>query len=214
MHARARLGLLRIAPGWVASALQGRCCSRSAARGSAEAASPGGFTRGSSPGPGTTVLFYAGIAALAVAWLGLGRELRGRRLRFPGPLGDRARSGACRWRSARRSSAATSTRYLAQGTIAHLGLSPYQHAADGPRAARPRPRPERGRPVLALGDRTVRAAVPRRRQRDRRRSTGSHLIAGVLLIRALELVGLGAASRSSSPASRAPPARTPLARYG
>jgi hypothetical protein len=137
------------------------------------------------PGGGATVLVEVGMAALAVAWVGLGRALPGRRtllaitvlwvapLALAPPLFSRDLYS-----------------YLAQATILHLGRNPYQVAPT----------------VLAgLGDRHLLAAVsPFWRHTTAPYGplflelvsvivgvTGAHLIAGVLLTRGLELVGLG-----------------------
>ncbi len=182
-----RPGLLRLAPGWVGLGAGGSLLL------TITGARLGGgnvswwFHPRVLSGAGTKVLFYAGMAALAIAWLGLGHVLRRNRcaprdlwgvavlwclpLAFGAPLFSRDLYS-----------------YLAQGTIAHLGLNPYRetpailgqlgHAhvlgAVDPfwRSAAAPYGP------LFLGAVSLIVAV-----------TGSHLIAGVLLIRAIELVG-------------------------
>ncbi|MGI8715198.1 MAG: polyprenol phosphomannose-dependent alpha 1,6 mannosyltransferase MptB [Solirubrobacteraceae bacterium] len=137
------------------------------------------------PGHLAGTLVYLGIAALCVAWLGLGRRLPERRallaiaalwmlpLALAPPLFSRDLYS-----------------YYAQGTILHLGVSPYHHP-----------------PVVlaGLGRGHVLAAVsPFWRHTTAPYGplflelvslmvgiAGGHLIAGVLLTRALELVGIG-----------------------
>jgi hypothetical protein len=136
------------------------------------------------PGRAATALIYVGMAALAVAWVGLGRHLPGRRtllaitalwllpLALAPPLFSRDLYS-----------------YLAQGTILHLGRNPYHVAPT----------------VLAgLGHTHVLAAVsPFWRHTTAPYGPlflelvslivgvgGSHLVAEVLLARALELLGI------------------------
>ncbi len=136
------------------------------------------------PGRAATTLIYVGMAALAVAWVGLGRDLPGRRtllaiaalwilpVALAPPLFSRDLYS-----------------YLAQGTILHLGHNPYHvppTVLDG------------------LGQPHVLAAVsPFWRHTTAPYGplflelvslivgvAGSHLVAAVLLARALELAGL------------------------
>lgn len=136
------------------------------------------------PGRAATALIYVGMAALAVAWLGLGRRLPGRRsvlaiaalwllpLTLAPPLFSRDLYS-----------------YAAQGTILHLGRSPYHVTPT----------------VLAgLGHgHTLAAVSPFWRHTTAPYGplflelvslivglTGSHLIAAVLLTRAAGLVGV------------------------
>ena len=185
---RAPLALLRAAPGWVSLGAGGSLLlTVSGAR-----LGGGSVTWWFHPrvlaGTGTKVVFYAGIAALALAWLGLGRVLLRRRF-AAGQLWP----VAVIWCLPLALGAPLFSRdvysYLAQGTIAHLGLSPYTHAPA----------------VLAqLGHARVLSAVdPFWRSATAPYGplflgaisaagglTGSHLIAGALAIRAIELIGL------------------------
>jgi hypothetical protein len=136
-----------------------------------------------------TIALYAGMVVLSVAWLGLWRHATSRRSspRELWPVG-------LLWSIPLAIGAPVFSHdvysYLAQGTIAHLGLSPY-HAAPA---------------VLGgLGHRSVMGAVdPFWRHATAPYGplflaicsgiaaiVGSHLIAGVLLIRVVELLGLG-----------------------
>jgi hypothetical protein len=182
------LGLLRIAPGWVLLGLAGSVLLTLV---------------GPSVGGGSVVwwfhpwlfsvkatdraIFYVGVAGLVVAWLGIGRSARA-------PTSPRQVSlVAALWSLPLAIGVPLFSRdlysYLAQGTVAHLGLSPY-HAA-----------PE----VLArLGHQHVLQAVdPFWRHATAPYGplflgvislivgvTGSHLVAGALLVRAFDLVGL------------------------
>lgn len=139
-------------------------------------------------GVATKVVFYAGVGALAVAWLGLGRAIGAH------PVGPRwLWAVAAAWCLPLALGAPLFSRdvysYLAQGTIAHLGLSPYREAPA----------------VLAqLGHGHVLAAVDPFWRGTKApygplfiglvsvivSFTGAHLIAGVLVVRALDLVGL------------------------
>jgi alpha-1,6-mannosyltransferase len=142
--------------------------------------------------PGRTVVFYAGIAALCVAWLAIGRRLRNH--------ADRGRAvrqlllvGAL-WSIPFLVGPSLISRdlysYLADGALLHHGLDPYRHAPDALAGV--------GQPQLLhavskiwrhttapygpgfVGLAALVAAA-----------TGGHLIAGVLIMRALELVGVG-----------------------
>jgi hypothetical protein len=129
-------------------------------------------------------VFYAGIAALCTAWLALGRlALTTRRLRIVGaawclPLLVTAPLFSHDAYS-----------YLAQGTLVHLGIDPYSHSPA----------------VLAQHGqaRVLDAVDPFWRHSTAPYGplflwivsgivalTGSHLIAGVLLLRALDVAGL------------------------
>ncbi|MEO6859586.1 MAG: polyprenol phosphomannose-dependent alpha 1,6 mannosyltransferase MptB [Solirubrobacteraceae bacterium] len=140
---------------------------------------PGGRT-------GATVLVYAGIAVLCLAWLGLGRRTAEAGIRgliliagawlLPIALGPTLFSH-------------DAYSYLAQGTVLHLGENPYRTApavlaslghAHVLAAVSPFWRHVTA-PYgpLFLGLMSVIVAV-----------TGSHLVAGILAVRALELVGV------------------------
>lgn len=136
------------------------------------------------PSDGATALIYVGMAALAVAWLGLGRRLPSQRsllaiavlwllpLALAPPLFSRDLYS-----------------YVAQATILHLGRNPYHVAPTV---------------LAALGHgRTLAAVSPFWRHTTTPYGplflelvslivgvTGSHLIAGVLLTRAAGLVGV------------------------
>ncbi|HJS95319.1 MAG TPA: polyprenol phosphomannose-dependent alpha 1,6 mannosyltransferase MptB [Solirubrobacteraceae bacterium] len=129
---------------------------------------------------GGVAIFYAGIVALAVAWLGLGRRaLAPRRVWVIGAL----------WVLPLLLTAPLFSQdaysYLAQGTLVHLGLDPYRDV-----------------PALLFGHdqaHVVNAVDPFWRHTVAPYGplflwivsafTGSSLVVGVLLIRALELVG-------------------------
>ena len=134
-------------------------------------------------------LFYAGMAALCLAWLGLGRRLSGApsitpsRLVFVGAL----------WSVPLLAGPPLFSHdvysYLAQGEILHLGLNPYHYAPDVlARLGHPhllsavspfwRATTSPYGPLF-LGLASVIATV-----------AGSHLILGVLLMRLVELVGV------------------------
>lgn len=183
-----RLGLLRAAPAWVVLGTAGTLLlTVTGAR-----LGGGTVTWWFHPriflGTSGRVVFYAGIAALVVAWLGLGLVLR-RRPATPGQLWP----VAVLWCLPLALGAPIFSRdvysYLAQGTIAHLGLSPYEHA--------PAVLAHLGRPhVLAAVDPFWRSTTSPYGPLFLGAIsmliglTGSHLIAGVLLIRAIELIGL------------------------
>ncbi|HLH65056.1 MAG TPA: polyprenol phosphomannose-dependent alpha 1,6 mannosyltransferase MptB [Solirubrobacteraceae bacterium] len=129
-------------------------------------------------------IVYAGMAIMCAAWLGLGRSL---------PCARALVAIAVLWTAPLAVAPPLFSRdvysYLAQGTILHLGHNPY-HTAPAALAALGRPR------VLA-------AVSPFWRSTTAPYGplflgvisliagwTGSHLVAGVLLVRALELLGL------------------------
>jgi hypothetical protein len=136
------------------------------------------------PGPAATALIYVGMAALAVAWVGLGRHLPRRRtllaisalwllpLALAPPLFSRDLYS-----------------YLAQGTILHLGHNPYHvpptvltglgrpHVLAGVSPFWRHTTAPYGPLFLELMSLIVGIA-------------GAHLIAGVLLARAVELIGI------------------------
>jgi alpha-1,6-mannosyltransferase len=136
------------------------------------------------PGRAATALIYVGMAALAVAWVGLGRHLPGRRTLL---------AIAALWLLPLALAPPLFTRdlysYLAQGTILHLGHNPYHVPPTV---------------LTGLGRAHMLAAVsPFWRHTTAPYGplflelvslvvgiAGSHLIAGVLLARALELVGI------------------------
>jgi len=156
-------------------------------RATADATSPWWFAPSIPGGRGTaTALVYVGIALLCAGWAGLGRHAGGEDTRqlmviagvwlVPLALGPALFSRDV-------------YSYLAQGTVLHVGANPYQTAPDalagGPHA-----------PMLAavshfwrhttapygplfLGMMSVIVGV-----------TGSHLVAGVLVTRAVELAGV------------------------
>jgi alpha-1,6-mannosyltransferase len=183
-----RPGLLKLAPGWVGLGAAGSLLL------TISGARLGGgtvnwwFHPHVLSGAATKVLFYAGMAALALAWLGVGGVLRNHRATTRDLW-----SVALLWGLPLAIGAPLFSRdaysYLAQGTIAHLGLNPYHeapvilgrlgqahvlHAVDPFWRSATAPYGP-----LFLGAVSVIVAV-----------TGAHLVAGVLLIRALELVGL------------------------
>lgn len=137
---------------------------------------------------GNTIALYVGMSALAVGWLGLGRSATVR----TASAGALCVVGAL-WCLPLVIGAPLFSHdlysYLAQGTVAHLGLNPYTHAPI----------------VLArLGDPHVLGAVdPFWRHTKAPYGplflsaasgivvlTGSHLVAGVLILRLFELAGL------------------------
>jgi hypothetical protein len=134
-------------------------------------------------------VFYAGMAALCVAWLGLGRRLRGR----SAPKTSRLVLVGALWSVPLVLGPPLFSHdvysYMAQGEILHLGLNPYHvgpHVLAGTGHAhllagvspfwRTTTSPYG---PLFLGLASVIAAA-----------VGSHLVAGVLLMRVLELVGV------------------------
>jgi hypothetical protein len=132
-------------------------------------------------------VFYAGVAALLLAWLGVGRALLRRRF-APGQLWPVAAVWCLPLVAGVPLFSRDVYSYLAQGSIAHLGLSPYTHAPAvlaqlghahelGAVDAFWRSATAPYGPLF-LGAISVAVGV-----------TGPHLIAGVLLIRAIELVG-------------------------
>jgi hypothetical protein len=185
---RSPLGLLVRAPGRVALGLLGSLLVAVAGAHIADRAVRWWFHPWIAPGGDTnTVLLWTGVAALTLAWLGLGR-LANSRSSTPAEL----IVVAALWIAPLLVTAPLFSHdvysYLAQGTIAHLGLSPYHHAPV----------------VLArLGRTHVLGAVDPFWRRVTApygplfltalagivSITGSHLIAGALAIRALELIG-------------------------
>jgi hypothetical protein len=136
--------------------------------------------------PGREQIFYAGIACLCAAWLGLGRRLSEaapRELLLVGAL----------WALPLAFGPALFSRdlysYLADGSLLHLGLSPYQHAPDKLAALHQTHLLDAVSPFWRhttapygpsfMGLSSVVAAL-----------VGSNLIAGVLLARAIELAGV------------------------
>jgi alpha-1,6-mannosyltransferase len=132
---------------------------------------------------GGVAIFYAGIVALSVAWLGLGRAALAPRtlwivaalwclpLLLTAPLFSR-----------------DAYSYLAQGTLVHLGIDPYAHA--------PAVLAEHGHAhVLSGVDPFWRGTTAPYGPlflwivSGLAALSGSHLVFGVLLIRALEVVG-------------------------
>jgi alpha-1,6-mannosyltransferase len=148
------------------------------------------FTLHLPPGHSADVaLFYVGMAALCVAWLGLGRRLS----RAPGTTPSQLVRVGALWCLPLLIGAPLFSHdvysYLAQGELLHLGLNPYHHAPDIlPRFGethllgtvspfwRTTTSPY-GPLFLALAS-VIAGAV------------GSHLVLGVLLMRVLELAGL------------------------
>jgi hypothetical protein len=132
-----------------------------------------------------TVLVYVGIAVMCVAWLGLGRRL--------GDLGPRALVGiGAAWLVPVALGPALFSHdaysYLAQGTVFHIGANPY-----------------RTPPAVLAGShqQLLNAVSPFWRETTAPYGplflgvislvvavTGSHLVAGVLVIRAFELLGV------------------------
>ena len=182
-----RPGLLKLAPGWVGLGAAGSVLLTITGARLGGGSVSWWFHPRVLSGAGTKIIFYAGMAALAIAWLGLGGLLRSRRARTRDLW-----LVALLWCLPLAIGAPLFSRdvysYLAQGTIAHLGLSPY-HAP--PLVLGPLGHPQVLHAVdpywrsatapygpLFLGAVSVIVAV-----------TGAHLIAGVLLIRALELAG-------------------------
>lgn len=183
------LGLLRAAPGWVALGTAGSVLL--ALAGSRLAGGPVRWFFDPKIPPGgeaNRIALYVGMAMLAAGWLGLGRYATSRsaRPRELWPVG-------VLWSLAPAIAAPLFSHdvysYLAQGTIAHLGLSPYNVAPSA---------------LAGLGHAHVMSAVDPFWLHTTApygplflvfgsgiaALTGSHLIAGVLLMRLLELVGL------------------------
>ena len=135
---------------------------------------------------GAIVLVYVGMALLCAAWLGLGRLATGEDTRWLLAIG-------AVWLAPLALGPALFSRdvysYLAQGTLLHLGRNPYHsspadliHLGRGHVLAAVSPfwrHTTAPYGPLFLGLASVVVAV-----------TGSHLIAGVLVMRALELVGV------------------------
>jgi alpha-1,6-mannosyltransferase len=146
--------------------------------------------------PARSVVFYAGIAALCVAWLAVGRRLRNDRV---GDTDNRAPVvrqlllvGAL-WSIPLLLAPSLISRdlysYLADGALLHHGLDPYRHAPDA---------------LAGIGQGHLGHAVsPFWRHTTAPYgpgfvglaalvvgATGSHLIVGVLLLRLLELAGV------------------------
>jgi hypothetical protein len=135
-------------------------------------------------------VFYLGMAALCIAWLGLGRRLK----RAPGTRPSQLVLVGTLWSVPLVLGAPLFSHdvysYIAQGEILHLGLNPYHHAPDilarfgkGHLLSTVSPfwrttTSPYGPLFLALAS-LIAGAV------------GSHLILGVLLMRVLELAGLG-----------------------
>lgn len=140
-------------------------------------------------GRDATALIYLGMAALAVAWLGLGRRLAPQRQLL---------AIAALWMAPLALAPPLFSRdlysYYAQGTILHLGVNPYDHA-----------------PVVLAGlhrGHVLAAVSPFWRHTTAPYGplflelvsvivglAGSHLIAAVLLCRALELIGVALVAR-------------------
>jgi hypothetical protein len=141
-----------------------------------------------SGGDANRIVFYAGMVALAVAWLGLGRVANASNV-TPSQLA----AVAIVWCLPLAAGAPLFSRdvysYLAQGTIAHLGANPY---SDPPSVLRQLGHPEVLNAVdrfwqdstapygpLFLGVVSLIAAV-----------AGSHLVLAVLMVRGFDLLGL------------------------
>jgi hypothetical protein len=147
--------------------------------------------------PARGVVFFAGIAALCVAWLAIGRRLRNRGAEGAGAHGDALRQllivGAL-WSIPLLLAPSVISRdlysYLADGTLLHHGLDPYRHAPDA---------------LSSIGQGHLEQAVsPFWRHTTApygpgfvglaalvAGATGGHVIAGVLVMRLLELIGIG-----------------------
>ena len=153
----------------------------------ADRASEWWYTPGVPGGRSTaTVLVYVGMALLSVAWLGLGRLVSGDHTRA-------LRIIAAAWLVPLALGPALFSRdiysYLAQGTILHLGDNPYRtapaalaglgraHVLDAVSPFWRHTTAPYG--PLFLGVVSVVVGV-----------TGSHLVAGVLVIRGIELIGV------------------------
>ena len=184
---RGPLGLLRLAPEWVGLGAGGSVLLTVAGARLGGGSVTWWFHPRVLTGDATKIVFYAGMAALAAAWLGLGRALRGR-----GVSASQLWPVALLWALPLAVGVPLFSRdvysYLAQGTIAHIGLSPYRHA--------PAILAHSGHVhVLSAVDPFWRSATAPYGPLFVGAvslivaATGSHLIAGVLLLRALELVG-------------------------
>lgn len=137
--------------------------------------------------PGATTLVYAGIAVLCVAWVGLGLNLDRLSLRLVLGIG-------ALWMLPLAVAPAVFSHdgysYLAQGTVLRLGYNPYHsppaflaHLGYGPTLAAVSPfwrhvTAPYGPLFLGLASVIVRVA-------------GTHLVLGIVLLRAVDLVGAG-----------------------
>jgi hypothetical protein len=134
------------------------------------------------------VLFYAGMAALVVAWLGLARYARAGRWR-PAWIAGVAFAWCVPLLAGPPLFSHDLYSYLAQGTVAHLGLSPYHYA---PAVLSGLGHGHLLQPVdpfwrhatapygpLFLGVISLIAGI-----------TGSHVFAGVVVVRLFNLIGL------------------------
>jgi hypothetical protein len=137
-------------------------------------------------------LFWAGVCALCLAWLGLGATLR-----RPGAAGTltpaRLAAIGALWTVPLAAGAALFSRdmysYLADGELLHLGLNPYTHAPAALAAVHQRALLDTVSPFwrhttapygpLFIGLAAVIAAI-----------CGPHLLAAIILLRALELAGV------------------------
>jgi hypothetical protein len=184
-----RLSLIRRAPGWVSLGVAGSVLTTLAGARLTGGSVRWWFHPAIPPGGDANVVaLYVGMVMLAAAWLGLRRHASSPRStpRQLWPVG-------LLWSVPLVLGAPLFSHdvysYLAQGTIAHLGLSPY-HASPA---------------VLGhLGHSRVMGAVDPFWRHDTApygplflaavsgvaAITGSHLIAGVLLVRLIELIGL------------------------
>lgn len=139
--------------------------------------------------PGAHALFYVGMVVLCVAWIGIGRELEGR--------GTRAmRILAALWCAPLALGPAPFSRdiysYLAQGEILHLGLNPYHDApsvlaAHGHAHLLAAVSPFWRGTTAPYGPLFLGLVAPIAG------ATSSHLVAGVLLARVLDLIGVALA---------------------
>jgi hypothetical protein len=135
-------------------------------------------------GKSATALIYLGMAALAIAWLGLGRRLAPRR---------RLLAIAALWMVPLALAPPLFSRdvysYIAQGTILHLGHNPYRQAPTVLTSL------HRGHVLDAVSPFWRHTTAPYGPLFLELVSlvvgiTGQHLIGGVLLVRALDLIGL------------------------
>ena len=138
---------------------------------------------------GDTVAEYAGVVLLCAAWLGLGRRLLHEPLARPGELWVLGVIWSVPLALGPALYSGDMYSYLAEGTILHVGLDPY-HVAPAVLAHLGHSRVlDAVSPFwrhttapygpLFLGIMSILAGV-----------TGSHLVAGVLLARAVEVVGI------------------------